>query len=72
MPRAKATKLYRNFVKGLITEASELTYPENASIDELNTIIERKGNRVRRLGFEYENSHSRHNIEANGWTAADG
>lgn len=72
MPRAKTTKLYRNFVKGLITEASELTYPENASIDELNTIIERKGNRVRRLGFEYENSHSRRNIEANGWTAADG
>ena len=27
-------KLYRSFVKGLITEASPLTFPENASIDE--------------------------------------
>lgn len=58
MPRAKTTKLYRTFVKGLITEASPLTYPENASIDEDNCIIFRKGNRSRRLGIEYEDGYA--------------
>jgi hypothetical protein len=54
MARAKANKLYRTFVKGLITEAGFLTYPEDASVDELNTVIHRKGNRSRRLGLDYE------------------
>lgn len=54
MARAIANKTYKTFVRGLITEASELTYPENASIAENNTIIFRKGNRSRRLGFDLE------------------
>ena len=54
MPRGKANKLYRTFTKGLITEAGYLTYPENASIDELNTVIKVKGSRSRRLGIDYE------------------
>jgi hypothetical protein len=48
----QATQLYNTFVKGLITEANPLTYPENASIDELNTVLFRKGNRKRRLGID--------------------
>lgn len=58
MPRAVEKKLYRTFVKGLITEASPLTYPENASINEDNCIIYRKGNRTRRLGIDYEDDFS--------------
>jgi hypothetical protein len=54
MPRAVANKLYRTFVKGLITEAGPLTYPENASIDEDNLVLSRKGNRYRRFGFDLE------------------
>lgn len=54
MPRAKTNKLYRTFVKGLITEAGYLTYPEDSSVDELNTVLSRKGNRTRRLGVDYE------------------
>lgn len=54
MPRAKTNKLYRTFVKGLITEASPLTYPEDASVEELNTLLSRKGNRTRRRGIRYE------------------
>ncbi len=54
MPRAKTVKFYRTFSKGLITEAGYLTYPEDASSDELNTILSRKGNRSRRLGVDYE------------------
>lgn len=62
MARAQTTKLYRTFVKGLITEASPLTYPEDASIDELNTVLSRKGNRTRRRGIRYEESHKFANI----------
>lgn len=48
--------LERNaFVRGLITEASALTFPENASIDEDNMILNRDGSRQRRLGMDYEN-----------------
>lgn len=52
--RGQTTKLYRTFVKGLVSEAGYLTYPENASTDELNTVIKRKGSRSRRLGIDYE------------------
>lgn len=56
MARAKTNKTFRTFVKGLLTEASYLTYPEDYSTDELNTVLSRKGNRTRRLGINYENS----------------
>jgi hypothetical protein len=54
MPRGQKDKLYRTFNKGLVTEAGFLTYPEDASIDELNTVLYRKGNRSRRLGIDFE------------------
>lgn len=54
MARSTAKKLYRTFNRGLITEAGFLTYPENSSSDELNTVLFRKGNRTRRLGINYE------------------
>lgn len=54
MPQPQQTKLYRTFVKGLITEASPLTYPENSSFDEDNLVLSRKGNRSRRLGIDFE------------------
>ena len=47
-------KIYRSFVKGIITESSALTYPENASIDEDNFTLQRTGDRRRRLGVDYE------------------
>lgn len=45
-------------MKGLITEASPLTYPENASIDESNTVLFQKGNRSRRYGIDLEPEYS--------------
>ena len=57
MSRAETTKLYRTFVKGMITEASPLTYPEDASYDEDNMILYRKGNRSRRLGINFEDNY---------------
>ena len=51
-------KPYNTFVKGLITEASPLTFPENASIDEQNFVLNRDGSRSRRLGIDYENLYA--------------
>lgn len=48
-----------SFVKGLITEASPLNYPENASISETNFELNRNGSRFRRLGLDYEPSFAR-------------
>ena len=42
------------FVKGLITEAGPLTYPEGASLDEDNFVLNRDGSRSRRLGMAEE------------------
>jgi hypothetical protein len=53
------TTLERNtFVRGLITEASPLTFPENASISETNFVLNRDGSRQRRLGMDYESGYS--------------
>lgn len=43
-----------NFIKGLITEASPLTFPDGASLDEVNFVLNRDGTRNRRLGMEEE------------------
>lgn len=51
-----SAKVFNTFVAGLITEAGPLTFPENASKDELNCELFRKGNRRRRKGVDYENN----------------
>jgi len=45
---------FNTFIKGLITEASPLTFPENASIAEDNFVLNTDGTRSRRLGIDYE------------------
>ena len=52
----KTEKSFRSFIKGLITEANELTFPESASIDEQNFVLNRDGSRSRRLGIDFEES----------------
>lgn len=56
MPQSLTQKVVNTFVKGLITEASELTFPENASVDELNCDLRRDGSRRRRLAAKVEDS----------------
>ncbi len=58
MSRSLATGEFNTFVKGIITEANPLTYPENASLDEQNFVLSRDGSRQRRLGMDYEIGHS--------------
>lgn len=57
MARQKAQLEVNNFTRGIITEASPLTFPENASIDEANFIMENGGLRQRRLGMDYEDGY---------------
>lgn len=54
MTQQSTTKPYHSFVKGIITEAGPLTFPENASLDEENCVLNRDGSRQRRLGMDFE------------------
>jgi len=54
MPVNSQTGEFNTFVGGLVTEASPLTFPENASLDESNFVLNRDGSRRRRLGMNYE------------------
>jgi hypothetical protein len=47
-------KQVNTFIKGLNTEFNELTFPPDASVDELNCDLRRDGSRRRRLGLAYE------------------
>lgn len=64
----KTEKSFRSFIKGLVTEANELTFPESASIDEQNFVLNRDGSRSRRLGIDFEESYV---LTATGLTTAD-
>ena len=66
MTQQLTQKAVNTFVRGLVTEANELTFPENASVDELNCELERAGNRRRRLGFKIED-----NDTPSTWTIRD-
>jgi hypothetical protein len=54
MPQSLNQKVTNTFIKGLITEAGELTFPPDASVDELNCQLERDGSRRRREGINFE------------------
>jgi hypothetical protein len=56
MAQSLSQKTTNTFIKGLITEAGELTFPEGASVDELNCDLRRDGSRRRRLGVATETS----------------
>ena len=51
-----------SFVKGLITEASPLNFPENASVVDENFEIKRDGSRRRRYGLDLEYGHTLRNL----------
>ena len=59
MAKTGGVVTHNTFVKGIITEAGALTFPENASIDEANFLLNRDGSRQRRLGMNYEGSYSK-------------
>ena len=54
MPQNLTQRVVNTFIKGLITEAGELTFPPDASVDELNCDLRRDGSRRRRKGVAKE------------------
>lgn len=54
MPQSLNQKAVNNFIRGLITEAGEMTFPDGASVDERNCDLRRDGSRRRRLGAAKE------------------
>jgi hypothetical protein len=68
MPRVAGEKQYNSFVKGLITEASPLTFPENAFLDGTNIVLNRDGSIARRLGIDYEDGYVKINSGYTGTT----
>ena len=57
MAQRLSQKVVNTFIKGLVTEAGELTFPEDASIDESNCLLDRDGSRRRRLAAKLETSN---------------
>lgn len=54
MPQRANQTIRAKFNKGLLTEFSELNFPLEASVDELNCDLFKAGNRTKRLGMNYE------------------
>lgn len=59
---------FKNFVKGLITEASPVNFPPEASSAEENFELNRDGTRDRRLGLDFEASF---NLRSTGLPVSD-
>jgi len=57
MPQQQQQKVVNTFIKGLITEAGELTFPPDASVDEDNCLLLRDGSRRRREAIEFESGN---------------
>lgn len=84
MPKQVAKAEIKSFIKGLITEASPLNFPPDASIDEENFNLNIDGSRNRRLGMDFESGYvirdtgytdaalSRVGINSFNWSAAGG
>lgn len=63
MPKQGQRAEINSFVKGLITEASELNFPADAFSDVSNFELNRNGTINRRLGMDYENNSVQRNSE---------
>lgn len=57
MPKPSTKVVANTFVKGLITEASPLNFPKDASFDEENFELNRDGSRQRRKGMDFETDY---------------
>jgi hypothetical protein len=58
LPRSAGIAVENNFSRGLVTEATGLTFPENACTETFDCIFRKTGEVRRRKGFDYEASYS--------------
>ena len=63
MASSKDDVQINTFVKGFVTEASPLSFPPNASLDEVNFKLNRDGSRDRRLGIDFEDGFVLNNTD---------
>lgn len=54
MARSSSAIEVNRFIAGLITDANPLTFPDNASLEEENMVLNIDGSRQRRLGLDFE------------------
>lgn len=54
MARSSSAIEVNQFIAGLITDANPLTFPDNASLEEENMVLNIDGSRQRRLGLDFE------------------
>ena len=66
MAQSLTQKVVNTFVKGLVTEAAEMTFPPDASVDELNCALFRDGTRRRREGIKFEDNNVLSSFTFNG------
>lgn len=66
MARSVASAVENNFVKGLITEATGLQYPENSLVEVNNCVIDRLGAIERRLGIDLERTYDTITVDKSG------
>lgn len=57
MPRIPKITVQNTFIQGLVTEATELNFPENACTETYNCIFEIPGRVRRRPGFDFESQY---------------
>lgn len=63
MPRQQAVAIENNFIRGLITEATGLKFPENACTETYDCKFDRLGAVRRRLGIDFEANNATVNID---------
>lgn len=66
MPRTNNISTQNTFVKGLVTEATGLTFPENACTDTDNCTFDVIGNVSRRNGIDFEDQYSTYTASLTG------
>lgn len=65
MARSAQIATENGFVRGLVSEATGLNFPEKAATDTLDCIFEQTGLVSRRLGFNYESSYTTSSVTRN-------
>lgn len=66
MAQQVSQSIENNFTKGLITEATGLSFPENAAFDTDNCIYTIVGDVIRREGFNYETNFAQDTVDRTG------
>lgn len=66
MPRGQNISVINSLSRGYLTEATPLTFPENACTDTINCVFDRTGFASRRPGFDFEDRYGTTNITFTG------